>query len=696
LHPLHRLFSPRAVALVGASESPSKYGHLLLRTLREEGYPGRILPVNPQGGALPGLPFLRSLDEAPGEIDVALVVRPAPECPGIVEDLAARKVPFVIVYAAGFAESGEAGRRLQDRMVASAREGGTRIVGPNGMNIVSVPDRLNLSAIVPFPAGSLGFLSASGNLGYAFAHEAPRHGVGFSRFVSAGNQADLALDEYLDYLGADEATSVVLVYLEGFKAGRERAFLEAVSRAAARKPVLVLRGGRTRAGSGTARSHTGALAVEGEVSRQALEQAGAVLLDRADETLAVARAFLTSPLPRGRRVLLAGEGGGHATLATDAASEAGLEVASIPEDLVNSFAPGLPPFAAILRNPVEFGGMSEYDLQVYERVLGPLLRWEGSEMALLFGGYALYDAPLVAFLAAQKAERPVLLHDLYADEDRPALKRLRDAGLPVYASVEVMARCAAALYRGATARVRAARALEPAPPRATPALPAGLRRALGEARGRSDRALLEEDASALLTLFGLPLPPSALARSAEEAVEKARGLGFPVVLKVHAAGIVHKTDRGGVHLDLRSPEDVRSAYEKVRALVSGPSPEVRLTPYLPGGLEALLGARRDPSFGPVALLGAGGIFAEALGGAAIRTLPCPRAELLGMVDESPLARLSGRRGGPRIRPETLVPAIEGLGGALLSCPEIEDIEINPLRVTGEGCLALDARVIVAP
>lgn len=215
-HPLARLFDPRGVAVIGASEAPGKYGHILLRTLIEQGYRGAVHAVNPRGGSVLGRAFVPSLDDVKGPLDVALVVRPAEECPGIVRDLAARGVPFAIVYAAGFAETGPAGEDLQRAMVAAARSGPTRLVGPNGMNVFSAPARLNLSGIVPFPEGELGFLSASGNLGYAFAQEAVgAGGPGFSRFVSVGNQADLAIDECLSYFQVDDATRVVLVYLEG-------------------------------------------------------------------------------------------------------------------------------------------------------------------------------------------------------------------------------------------------------------------------------------------------------------------------------------------------------------------------------------------------------------------------------------------------------------------------------------------------
>ncbi len=693
-HPLAPLFEPRGVAVVGASETPGKYGYILLKTLIDEGYAGGIFGVNPRGGSLLGRPFVKSLAEAAGPIDVALVVRPAHACLAAVREVTEKRIPFAIVYAAGFAEQGEAGRRLQQELAAVASAGGTRLVGPNGMNIFSGPARLNLSGIVPFPIGGLGFLSASGNLGYALAQEAATRGhVGFSRFISVGNQADLALDEYLDVLRVDPHTHVVLIYLEGFVRGRARAFLDVLAKTAAQKPVVILRGGRTAAGQGTARSHTGALAGESVVAREALLQAGAVLIERADEALAVAEAFVDSPLPRGSRIALVGEGGGHATLLTDAASEAGLRVEALPANLVEAVRAHLPPFAAIVDNPVEMGGISEYDLRAYEKVLGPVLDWDGCDLALLFGGYALYDDALVEFLARRRAEtgKPILLHDLYADENRPAFRPLRAHRLPLYASADGAVRAAAALARGTRARARARSALGAIAPEAAVHLPEALLAALGAAGGRASRALSEDEATRLLAHFGVPVLPSALAGNAEAAVRAAERVGFPVVLKAHMAALVHKTDAGGVHLDLRAPDEVRRAFASASALGA----EARITPFRRGGLEALAGARRDAQFGPILLFGAGGVLAELARDSALRTLPCSEAELAALLDSTRVGQAFAQpRGSERIPVEPVLAVLRSLARLIGSVSEVEDVEINPLRCGPEGAVALDARVLV--
>jgi acetyltransferase len=684
------------VAVVGASETPGKYGYILLKTLLEEGYPGQVFAVSARGGSLEGRPFLRSLAEVGAPVDVALIVRPAPECPALVAEVAARGIPFAIVYAAGFAEQGPDGARLEAEMRRAAA-GRTRLVGPNGMNIFSAPARLNLSAIVPFPVGKLALLSASGNLGYALAQEAAqRGGPGFSRFVSVGNQADLALDEYLDFLRADAATRAVLVYLEGLVAGRARAFLDALALTAASKPVLVLRGGRTRAGRQAARSHTGALAGEAELLRAALEQAGAVLLDRVDEALATAQAFLESPLPRGPRAVLVGEGGGHATLLCDAVSEAGLRLDPLPPPVVSTIRPQLPPFAAIVDNPVEMCGATEYALELYQRVLAPILDAGAADLVLLFGGYALYDEAAAAFLdEARRAHGvPVLLHDLYADAPRPALQRLRARGLPVFASSDVAARVAGALNRGRLARERCARWGAGAAPRPPPQAWGGL---VAAARRRGSPALTEDEASRLLDAFRIPVLPARLARGAEEAVAAARQLGPPVALKVHAAEIVHKSDVGGVHLELRTEDDVRQAFEAaaLAARTAGAAPEVRLTPMRRGGIEALVGARRDPQLGPFLAFGAGGLHAESRRDVALRLLPCEGEERRAMLEETSLGRaLAASRGGA-VDPAALDAVLAGVAQLLAACPEVSDVEINPLRCAPDGVVALDARVLLS-
>jgi len=707
-HPLARLFNPRGVAVLGASQAPGKYGTILLQTLLEEGYAGAVHPVNPKGGALLGRPFLRSLDEAEGPIDVALVVRPAPEVPAAIEDVARRRIPFAIVYAAGFSEQGEEGGRLERSMVETAASGGTRIVGPNCMNIFSAPARLNLSAIVPFPEGSLGFLSASGNLGYALAREATRRpGVGFSRFVSAGNQADLALDDYLDYLRADPHTRAVLIFAEGFVRGRGRLFLQAVERAAAEKPVLVLHGGRTRAGRRTARSHTGALAGGAEALAFSLEQAGAVRIDRADEALSIVQAFLTSPLPAGPALALVGEGGGHATLTSDAASEAGLRIDPLPDSLVARLRGHLPPFAAIVGNPVEMAGRSEYDLRVYEKVLDPILDWPGCDQVILFGGYALYDEALAVFLDRRRREtgKPILIHDLYADEEREAFGPLRRLGLPLYASSDVAARAGAALARGGRSKERALRALrwrlegrraeDPAP------LSPDLRAALHEGRRRPERALSEDEATRLLAHFGVPVLEARLAGDEESAVSSAASLGFPVVLKVHDPAVVHKSDSGGVHLDLRTPDEVRRAWRAAaRSQEAGRRPSsagaaVRLTPFRRGGVETIAGARRDDHLGPLLLFGTGGTEAESVRDVALRTIPCPPAEIDEMIGSTRAGRrLAGGRGLPAADAAAVARTLQALARLLLSVEEVADVEVNPLLCSAEGAVALDARVIV--
>lgn len=325
----------------------------------------------------------------------------------------------------------------------------------------------------------------------------------------------------------------------------------------------------------------------------------------------------------------------------------------------------------------------------------------GCDLALLFGGYSLYDDGLADFLSRRRKEtgKPVLLHDLYADEDRPALRRIRERRLPLFASGDVAVRAAAALARGGRGRRRAEAALEIAaratPP--SPPLPDPVRVALALARGRPERALLEDESAHLLAHFGVPQLPAVVARDMDGVVDAAERLGFPVVLKVHAAEIVHKSDVAGVYLDLRSADEVRRAYRTVGLLVAGP-PEVRLTPFRPGGIEVLVGARRDPEFGPLLVFGAGGILAESAADAAIRTLPCADEELSAMVEETHIGALllAGARGAGRVEAEAITAVLSSMARLILSVPDVADVELNPLRCAADDVVALDARTVVRP
>jgi acetyltransferase len=355
-----------------------------------------------------------------------------------------------------------------------------------------------------------------------------------------------------------------------------------------------------------------------------------------------------------------------------------------------------------VRNPVEFGGHSEYDIRTYDKVLDPVLAWDGCDLAILFGGYALYDEALADYISRRRVEsgKPILVHDLYADEDRPAFAPLRSRRIPIFVSADVAARAAAALARGGQARRRALRAADwrarrgAAARRRTPSLPAGLRRALASARRRPARALLEEEASRLLEHYGFPVLPSALARGERQAVEAADRLGYPIALKVHAASIVHKSDSGGVHLDLRGAEDVRRAWRAVAKLA--PRAEARLTPFRRGGVEAIAGARRDPEYGPILLFGAGGVLAEILRDAVLRTLPCPPEEIEEMVGSTRLAPLlAGARGARAADVGAVASALGSLARLILEVPEVSDVEVNPLRCAADGAVALDARILVS-
>ena len=579
---------------------------------------------------------------------MALIVRPAEECPAVVREVAARGVRFAIVYAAGFAEKGRRGPDLQRALVAAARTGPTRLVGPNGMNVFSAPARLNLSGIVPFPEGDLGFLSASGNLGYAFAQEAAATRRPGLLALRERRQPGRPRPRRVPRLPPGRRGHTGSPRLPGGSRSRPIApFLEAVARTAARKPVLILRGGRTRTGQRTARSHTAALSPAPEVMRAALEQAGAVLLDRADEALAVAESFLASPLPAGRRSVLVGEGGGHATLSTDTAVESGLELPAAPR------RPGRapPPAPAALRRDREQprgDGRGER--------AGPAGLREGaasrSSPGRMRPGRALRRLrPLrrghrgVPRASAERPREPVLLHDLYAGETRPAFDGpagSRPSRLRLGRRGRALRGRALARHGGPRARA-ARRAPGPSRRRAgggrAPELPPDLA-AASHGRGLAARAALRRRRRAAPRPFRGDRARAALATAPRRPWPRRSAWAIRWCSSSTPRRSCTRPRRAASASTCGGPRRCATRFGLAGRAAPRPARRtcVRLTPYRPGGVEVLVGARRDPELGPLLVVGVGGVAAETLAEVAIRTLPCA-PEDIGDAGEGALGRL---------------------------------------------------------
>jgi len=707
---LDALLRPRSVAVVGASSDPTKRGHQVIPALREAGFTGDISLVNPRGGEILGLPVARSVQELEAPADLALVCTPASTVPSLLQACAARGIRGAVVLGTGFRESGEEGAVLERRVAEVARSTGVRVIGPNTSGILNMTWGLNLIGARGVRAGSLALLLQSGNVALQLMTEiSERSSAGISVCVGVGNETDVGFHEVLEWLGRDEATRAVLIYADAFREPRK--VLETAARVTLDKPVVLLGAGRTRAGRTAARSHTGALSGPHDVLAAGLAQAGVAEVRRSDELLPVALALAGQPVAAPGRVAVLSDGGGHGVLASDALLESGTELADLAPATRNRLREILGPRAAV-GNPVDVGGPADSDPLVFGRVARVLLADPAVGALLvigLFGGYHIRFEPGLEEVerraaaemagAARESGKPLVLHSMYALRRSSPLRALEAEGVPVIGSLEAACAAVTALVGRRDRGSLPAWPPEPGTGHGTGGTtesprPAGAGGAAIRAAS-SGGALTEPEARELLESFGVPLAEVELCRTAEEAAAAAERVGGPVAVKSVARDVLHKTDAGGVRLDVVGAAAAREAYRAMAGVI--PSLEgVLVGPMLPTpAAELLVGARRDPGLGPVLTLGAGGVAAEVLRDVVHRVLPVGPGEVVRMARELRTAELLlGHRGAPAADLEALERAVLAVARVLLEVPGVAEVEVNPLFAYPEGARAVDARVLL--
>ncbi len=562
------IFKPKGIAIVGASREQTKRGYQAVQALLEAGFPGDIYPVNPKGGELLGLPVATSLARIEGEPELALVCTPAQTVPTMLAECAEKGIRGAVVLALGFRESGAAGTALEAQISEVARRTGIRVVGPNTSGILNLPYRLNLIGVKNIRPGRLALLVQSGNLALALLNEAMTNsGSGFSICVGVGNETDIAFHEYLDYLEHDPHTAAVLMHVEGFRDGRS--FLETARRVARVKPIVLLKGGRSDAGRASAKSHTGAMAGSYATLRAALKQAGVIEVRRTDELFHVGESLANQPRARAQAgVAILSDGGGHATLAADALHESHVPLARLAKTTQDALRAVLGS-AASVANPVDVAGACDSDPSIFVRCLETLMADPsvgGVLLTGLFGGYAIRFAASLAPSEAEAAGglahcaarsgKPLIAHSLYARTPSEPLRILREAGIPVVESLEVACRCIAASSQHGELLDRSAPVIAP---QTAPAWPG-----FAAARREGRELLLEHEARELAAQYGVPLVPGRFCESESEAVAAVAARHGPFAIKVVSPAIPHKTDAGGVILNVRDGDGARAAYQRLR------------------------------------------------------------------------------------------------------------------------------------
>jgi acyl-CoA synthetase (NDP forming) len=677
------LFAPRRVALVGASATPGKLGHLFMENLiaPQSGFRGEVVAVHPKLSEILGRPAYGSLASVPGGADLAVIVAPPGEVPAIMVDCATARVPVAVIISGGFAETGAGGRALEERVVASARAGKVRLIGPNCFGVISASAGLNASLGIGMPSrGGIALYTQSGAYGMAAFMRSQEDLIGFSRVVACGNKVDLDETDMLRAFGDDPETRVIAMLLESIGDGRR--FFEAASEVAERKPIVVLKTGRGEAGRRAAASHTAALATDTAVTLAALRQAGIRVVEDGLTLLDLAAALDRQPPLAGTRIAVITNSGGTGVEIADLAEARGLQVPPLSEALQSKIRPMLPAYGSAI-NPIDVTTEWRRFPEMYGAGLAALLdsdEVDGVVPVLLQRSALMPEVAdrVIAEVAAARARgstKPVHVCWVGPEAAAENRRRLLAAGIPCHPwparTAEVMSLTARAAPRTAPAAVGAPVAR---PPVAADDgwLPSGL-------------------AFELLAGAGFPVAAWRLARSRTEAIAAAEALGMPVVLKAERPGLIHKSDSGGVRLGLATPAAVGAAYDDVAARLG--STEALLQRQARPGVELVIGARRDANFGPVIMAGLGGIWIEALGDVALRLAPIGEAEALAMVaglKGQPL--LTGGRGRPAVDRPALARLIARLSVWVASAPWLEELDANPVIANADGLVMVDLRM----
>ncbi len=700
---LEPLFAPRAIAVIGASRTPGSVGHAILSNLVLGGYTGVIYPVNPKAKSILGNRCVPSVDAIDDHVDLAVLVIPAPQVQGVVQACADRGTRHFVVISAGFKEIGGEGVQREASLKALAQERDLTIVGPNCLGIINTAPTVRMNATFgrDMPAaGPFGLISQSGALCTALLDYAKGVGIGFSRFVSFGNKVAVSETDLLLALAADPLTKAILMYVEELSHGQQ--FIETCQRITHGpnpKPIIAIKTGRTQEGAAAAASHTGSLAGSDEVYDAVLAQAGVLRVESVKELFDCAEVFVDPVLPHGRRTAIVTNAGGPGIMATDACIRNEMTLARFQEYTLKSLRYQLPPTSS-LKNPVDVIGDAKHDR--YRAALDAVSADEGvDQVVVIVTPQTMTDVTEIADVIRETKSfcgKPIVGCLMGLVDVSAGVQLLRKSGVPTYAFPEDAMRAVAAKCRFAEWTRRPLLGYRHFP------VDAARVEALFDAELKAGRsALVELKALEVFRAYGFPIVPYALATSAAEAAEAAAQIGFPVVMKISGPTIVHKTDVGGVRLNLLDEAAVRTAYDEMIAAVRQKMSAdteiwgVLVQKMLPKGKEIILGMSRDPRMGPLLMFGLGGIYTEALKDVAFRLAPIRENQALEMIMGIRSHKLlRGFRGEPPSDLEAISDCLLRLSQLVTSHPRIRELDINPLLVyaAGQGCMVADARVIL--
>ena len=684
---LTRLLGPESVAVIGAGRDPGSVGHRVLRNLVDGGFPGPIYPVNPRAKQLCGLRAYAAIGDVPGPVDLAVVAVPARAVTRVARQCAEAGVRGLVVVTGGLTQAGKAGRQAE--LLRICRDGGMRLVGPNSLGVVGSAGRLNASVLPATPPrGRLGLMSQSGTVAVALLERAAALGIGVSSFVSTGDKADVSGNDLLEYWEDDPETDVVALYLESF--GNPRRFGRIARRLAARKPMIVLKSGRTVSGDRAVRSHTAAAATPETAVDALLSAAGVIQVDTVQRLLDTARLLLGAPLPAGPRVAIVGNSGGPEALTADACLQRGLAVPELSPETKLVLRRETSPTTAVA-NPVALA--ADAPAERLADAVRTVLADPGIDAVLVvytppFGSGRESTCKAIAEVA-NGADKPVLACVLGHDGVLPG-------GTPSYAFPEQAVYALSRVVDYVRRRERPAEIAAEARPWSRDRTAAAIvRQELAE--HPEGRWLDHRTAARLLARYGVHVAESIEVDGPETAAEAAALTGLPAALKATGPDLVHKSDVGGVALDLATPADVAQAYREMAERLGPAMTGALVQPMVTDGVEIIIGGVEHPAFGPLIMVGMGGLTAELLTDRAFRVPPITRRDAAEMLRELrcfPL--LTGYRGRPKVNVGALEEQIVRVARFLEEIPEAAELDLNPVLVTPRGAAAVDVRLRLAP
>lgn len=686
---LEKFFAPRAVAVIGASAKRDKIGYGILKNLIDGGYKGKLYPVNLKAKRILGLPCFPSVQMIPGNVDLAVIVIPAPLVNAALCECGEKGIRHAIVISAGFKETGPAGSKLEKELVTIAAKFGMQVIGPNCLGLADSVNHLNASfANGMVGKGKLGFISQSGAICSAMLDWANANGVGFSRFVSVGNKAMVGEAELLDYLREDEQTTAVLAYLESIKDGEK--FLRAAAELAKKKPLLIIKPGVSGAAQKAMQSHTGALAGADAATRVAFSQTGATRIGDMEELFEAANFLSRYDGLKNNRIAIVTNAGGPGVLATDEIEARGLTLAKLGAQ-TQSRLKALLPAEANVHNPVDVLGDAKEDrFQIALEALGA----DKNVDAIVFiltpqRGTPIEKTARVLLAAARATDKPVVVSFIGGALMEETVKKLKAGPLPTFDHLSGAIRALGKAWECERNKLEAKEYL-------------GSCRMSACQKGeeaREEKLPSSPDflaAMRLLSAYGIPTVRSEVARSGAEAVRIAQAIGYPVAMKIFSGKISHKTEVEGVRIGIRNDLEVKEYFDRMKKKL-GRDLEGMVVQPMVKGREIILGVKRDENFGPMLMFGLGGVYTEVVKDVAFRFAPLDQAEALEMMQETKSFRtLTGYREFPKTDVEAVAAALVGLSELAVRHPEIKELDINPLivRQEGEGCQAVDVRIIV--